>query len=125
MVLQASHIFYSNYIHFLFLTAFDDDLGGVCEVLEDLAGQWCTIATNLRLREGSMNTIETNNCRDVTWCLQLDIREWMKLNFNYERNGWPSWRTLAKAVCKLDGIVFDRIVREPPAGQYNYIYIYI
>ncbi len=72
-----------------------------------------------------MNTIETNNCRDVTRCLQLDIREWMKLNFNYERNGWPSWRTLAKAVRKLDGIVFDSIVREPPAGQYNYIYIYI
>ncbi len=56
-----------------------------------------------------MNNIETNNCRDVTWCLQLAIREWMELNFNYEKNVWPSLRTLAKAVCKLDGIVFDSI----------------
>ncbi len=33
----------------------------------------------------------------------------------------PSWRTLAKAVRKLDSIVFDRIVGEPLASQYNYI----
>ncbi len=92
-------------------------MGDVCEVLEDLAGQWRTIATNLRLNNGSMNTIETNHSKDVMRCLQLAIEDWLRLNFNYERNGLPSWRTLAKAVRKLDGRLFERIVREHPAGM--------
>ncbi len=92
-------------------------MGDVCEVLGDLAGQWRTIATNLRLREASMNTIEKNNSNDVMRCLQLAMGDWLKLNFNHERNGLPSWRTLAKAVRKLDGRLFERIVREHPAGM--------
>ena len=95
---------------------FDDDLGELCEVLSNLAGQWRTIANNLRLRDGSMNTIESDNSRSVTRCLQLAIRDWLKLNYNYERNGRPSWRMLAKAVRPLDGGLFEKIVREHPAG---------
>ena len=85
-------------------------------MLEELAGQWRTIATNLRLKNGSMNTIESNHPKDAMRCLQLATRDWLKLN--YESNGRPSWRMLAKAVHKLDGRLFDRIVREHPADTY-------
>ncbi len=80
-----------------------------------MAGQWRTIATSLRLRNGSMDIIEAQNKDDVTRCLQLATADWLKRNFNYERSGLPSWRTLAKAVRKLDGRLFDKIVREHPS----------
>ena len=89
-------------------------------MLEELAGQWRTIATNLRLRNGSMHTIETNNNKDVMRCLQLAIKDWLSLNYDHEKNGRPSWRMLAKAVRIFDRRRFDRIVREHPAGIYYY-----
>ena len=85
-------------------------------MLSSLAGQWRTIATNLRLKNDFMKTIESNHPKDVMICLQLAIEDWLTLNYNCERNGRPSWRTLAKAVRPLDGGLFERIVREHPAG---------
>ena len=64
-----------------------------------------------------MNTIEKNNSNDVMRCLQLAMGDWLKLNFNHKRYGRPSWRTLAKAVRKLDGRLLENIVREHPAGM--------
>ena len=83
-------------------------------MLSSLAGQWRTIATNLQLKNGSMNTIESNHPKDAMRCLQLAIKDWLELN--YESNGRPSWRMLAKAVHPLDGELFKQIVCEHPAG---------
>ncbi len=63
-----------------------------------------------------MDTIETNNSQDVTRCLQLAIKDWLKLNYNYKKNGPPSWRMLAKSIRKLDGKLFNQIVHDHPAG---------
>ncbi len=98
-------------------SAIDDNLGDLCEVLENLAAKWRTIATNLRLRDNAMEIIEGNNSRDVARCLQLALRDWLKLNYNYERNGLPSWRMLAKAIQNLDAGLFNRIIAEHPAKQ--------
>ena len=93
---------------------FEDDLGDVVEVLSGLASRWRTIATNLRLRKDSLNAIELEHSKDVTRCLQRAIEEWLKRNYNYKRNGVPSWRMLAKAVRHLDGTIgiFKKIVNE-------------
>ena len=85
-------------------------------MLSNLAGQWRAIATNLRLKNGSMDTIESDNSNKSVRCLQLAITDWLKLNYNYERNGRPSWRMLAKAIRELDGRLFNRIIYEHPAG---------
>ncbi len=69
-----------------------------------------------------MNTIEAEHSKDVARCLQRAIEEWLRLNYDYERNGVPSWRMLAKAVRKLDGSVFERIVSEHQ-GMYIKMYI--
>ena len=63
-----------------------------------------------------MNTIESNHPKDAMRCLQLAIEDWLKLNYNYGKNGHPSWRMLAKAVRPLDGGLFKKIVFEHPAG---------
>ncbi len=85
-------------------------------MIESLAAKWRTIATNLRLNDSNMDTIAYNNNKDAMRCLQLAIMDWLKLNYNYEKNGFPSWRMLAKAIKNLDGGLFNQIILEHPAG---------
>ena len=78
-----------------------------------MAGQWLLISTNLRLRDDEIATIEKDN-NDSKICLRLAIRQWLKLNYNWQRNGVPSWKMLAEAVRELDGALFNRILQEHP-----------
>ncbi len=99
----------------------DEDLADILDVLEDFdTGRWCTLATNLRLKNSSMNTIEKNHDKDVARCLQLALLDWLRLNYNYEKHGKPSWKKLAKAMRPLDGNIFERIVSKYPAAGNNY-----
>ncbi len=83
-------------------------------------GRWRTLATNLRLNNASMNTIEKNHDKDVERCLQLALTDWLNLNYNYGKNGKPSWKKLAKAVKPLNGNIFEKIVSKYPAAGNNY-----
>ncbi len=84
------------------------------EVLADFdAGRWRTLATSLRLKNSSMNTIEKNHNNDVMRCLQLALTDWLNLNYNYEKksNGRPSWKKLAKAMRTLNGNIFFQSIQ--------------
>ena len=83
-------------------------------------GRWRTLATNLRLRIPSMDTIGKNNSSDAVRCLQLALTDWLKLNYNYEKHGKPSWKKLAKAMKPLNGNIFENIVSKYPAAGNNY-----
>ncbi len=86
---------------------------------------WRTLSTNLRLKNSSMNTIEKNNKDDVVMCLRLALIDWLKLTYNYEKHGKPSWKKLAKAMKTLDGKIFESIVSEYPAAGNNYSKLYL
>ena len=64
-----------------------------------------------------METIAGDN-KDSNECLRLAMIKWLKLNYNWERNGVPSWRMLAKAIRQLDGGLFNKIAQEHP-GRHN------
>ncbi len=93
------------------ITAIEDDLADVLDALSDLVAEWRTIATKLLLREGAMNTIDVDNRRAES-CLRCAITEWLKLNYDYKKNGLPSWRMLAKAVQSIDRSVFNKIAMD-------------
>ncbi len=77
----------------------DEDIADIMEMLTDFdTRRWRTLATNLRLKDSSMNTIEKNNKDDVVRCLQLALTDWLKLNYKYEKHDRPSWKKLAKAI---------------------------
>ncbi len=105
-------------------TPFNDlseDIADIMEMLTDFdTGRWRTLARNLRLRVPSMDTIETNNSSDAIKCLELALTDWLKLNYNYEKHGRPSWKKLAKAMKPLDGNIFESIVSKYPAAGNNY-----
>ncbi len=61
-----------------------------------------------------MTTIAGDNKDDSNECLRLAMIKWLKLNYNWEKNGEPSWRMLAKAIHQLDGVLFNKIAQEHP-----------
>ena len=95
------------------IDVFDDDLGDILELLLGMAGKWLEITTSLRLKSDEMAIIARDN-KDSKTCLRLAMIEWLKLNYNWQRNGVPSWRMLAKAVRQLDGGLFNRIIQGHP-----------
>ncbi len=98
----------------------ENNLGDIMEMLRglDMNSRWRTIATRLRLRSDSMNTIAANNNNDVERCFQLAITDWLKLNYNHQENGRPSWRKLAKAIHDIDGRFLERFTQGHLAGIY-------
>ncbi len=88
------------------------------DVLADFdTKKWRTLTTSLRLKDSSMSIIKEDNKDDVVRCLQLALTDWLNLNYNYERNGKPSWKKLAEAMKPLNGNIFESIVSEHPGNN--------
>ena len=86
-----------------------DDLGDVLDAVEPLASKWRIFSTKLRLKESTLDVIESNNPADVVVCLHKALGEWLKLNYDHQRHGRPSWRRLAEAVSSLDYALSEKI----------------
>ena len=79
------------------------------DAVEPLASEWRRLSTKLRLKESNLDVIERNNPKDVGGCLHKALGEWLRLKYNYQRHGRPSWRRLAEAVSSLDNALFEKI----------------
>ena len=88
-----------------------DDLCDVLDEVESLSSKWKLLSTKLRIKESSLSIIEKNNPSDVQTCLYKALGEWLKLNYDHQKYGRPSWRRLAKAVKTLDSALFERIAK--------------
>ena len=87
-----------------------DDLGDVLDAVEPLSSEWRRLCTKLRLKETSLDLIESNNPGNMGACLHKALGEWLKLNYDHQRHGRPSWRRLAEAVSSLDYALSEKIV---------------
>jgi len=80
----------------------DDDLADVLDAIETLAADWRKLAVRLRLKDSSMEVIQANHPGDCVSCLSDAIKDWLKMNYNVQRHGVPSWRSLVQAVAHVD-----------------------
>ncbi len=95
----------------------EDTIVDIIEMLEHFdIRKLRTLATNLGLEDSSMNTIMRENSNSFVIILQNALTEWLQLNYDYEKNGKPSWRKLAKAVRPLNGNIFEKIVSMYPGN---------
>ena len=88
-----------------------DDLGDVLDEVETLSSKWRLLSVKLRIKESSLDVIERNYPSDVRSCLYRALGEWLKLNYNHQRHGKPTWRRLAEAVKSLDCALFEDIAK--------------
>ena len=84
-------------------------MGDVLDAVETLSAQWRLLSTKLRLKESTLDIIERNYPTDVQTCLYKALGEWLRLNYDHQRHGRPSWRKLVEAVRSLDCALSERI----------------
>lgn len=79
-----------------------DDLAAIVEAVECLAAEWDSLALKLGLRKADIDGILKKYPRDIKACLTDAMDLWLKENYTTEKFGYPSWRTLVKAVEKMN-----------------------
>ncbi len=81
----------------------------VLDMVETLSSQWSLLTTKLGVKQSSLDIIKHNHPGDAKMCLYEALGEWLRLNYDHQRHGRPSWRKLAEAVKSLDYRLFERI----------------
>ena len=89
-----------------------DELGDVLEAVKSLSARWRIFCVMLRIKEHSLELIEQNHSGDSETCLYKALGEWLRLNYDYQKHGRPSWRRLAEAVWSMDKALFEKIVKD-------------
>ena len=100
----------SSWVHAIYnCSAGIDDLGDVLDAVETLSSEWRLLSTKLRIKESTLDVIERNYPTNVQTCLYKALGEWLRLNYDHQRHGRPSWRRLAEAMRSLDYGLFEKI----------------
>lgn len=79
-----------------------DDLARLRGELEDVAGRWKDIGLNLGIRNHNLEAIETEVSVSMDRLTKM-LTMWLKWNYNYTKNGKPSWRKLVEVVAQSSG----------------------
>ena len=95
------------------------DLGDVFDAVETLSANWEVLATKLRIQQHTVEAILKNCQGNVHVCLIKMLEQWLKLNYDYQKYGRPSWRIIAMSVQRMDPGLFEKIARDHPACERN------
>ena len=82
----------------------------VFDEVKSLAAKWEQLAGRLHLSTDCREIIRKNNPSDVVECLSTALKEWLKLEYDYEQYGKPSWKMLAESVQGLNNSLYEKIV---------------
>ena len=84
----------------------------MCEECSPLASEWYQLSTYLGLHMSIIDRIKSDFPNDSRRCLSEALKEWIKMNYDTERYGKPSWKTLLDAIAKIDKLLFNRLATE-------------
>ena len=71
--------------------------------LTPVSARWRRIGSALRLKANVLDRIETANLGNPDKCLSQAIVEWLRLNYNVQRFGQPSWKWVVEVVAHPAG----------------------
>ena len=89
------------------------------DAVETISAKWEVLATKLRIQQHTIEAIKKNNPGDVDVCLNIMLGQWLKLNYDYQKYGRPSWRIIGKSVQRMDPGL-EEIARDHPTGERNH-----
>ena len=75
----------------------EEDAYDVLHEVNGLAGRWSNMCLVLRLQPLE-NTIKADHSKNPDDCLRAVVDNWLKKNYNCQKFGSPTWKTLVKAV---------------------------
>ena len=68
-----------------------------------MAHRWYDIGLALGIRNSTMESIKSKGQGDVHELLRNMVIEWLKMNYNVDRFGPPTWRRIVEAVGEISG----------------------
>ena len=80
----------------------NDDTADILRELDGLESEYYTLGLHLHLPPGKVKEIQENNPHNCRSALGHVITEWLKMNYDYNKAGRPSWRMLVVGVSTLD-----------------------
>ena len=90
----ACHLCYNYY--FVVYSA-EEDAYDVLHEVNGLAGRWSDMCLALGLRSLE-DKIKAEHSKNPGDCLRAVVDKWLQKNYNCQRFGSPTWKTLVKAV---------------------------
>ena len=81
----------------------EDDLSLVFDALLPVSAKWSMLCCHLGLRASLLGIIKKNHPGDVNQCLLEGLLQWVQRNYNTEKHGPPTWRSLVAAVDNSSG----------------------
>ena len=95
---------------FFFLIV-EDDIKNIRQAVSSIEGKWEDFGGNLGLKQSTIETISAN-FRRAERCFTEVITQWLRWNYDYEKEGKPSWKNLVKAVHPINDKLANSIAQE-------------
>ena len=87
----------------------EDDWNTVLRECSSLSAKWEHLSGYLGLSISLIDSIKGNFPADVDCCWSESLKHWIRQNYKTEKFGLPSWRTLLKAVARVDKCLFKKL----------------
>ena len=79
---------------------------------KSLAAKWEQLSAFLGLPSSLIDQIRLNRPNDSSGCWNEALNQWIKQNYNTNRFGKPSWKTLLRAIAHVDRRLFGKLASE-------------
>ena len=87
----------------------EDDWNIVIMECSSLSAKWEHLSGYLGLSISLIDSIKGNSPGDVDYCWSESLKHWIRQNYKTEIFGLLSWRTLLKAVARVDKLLFKKL----------------
>ena len=76
-----------------------------------MSAKWVQLSSCLGLPYRLIASIKANHPSDNYGCWSDALNQWISQNYNIAKFGVPSWRTLLKAVSKVDQLMAKELAK--------------
>ena len=89
-----------------------NDWNVVITECSSLAAEWELLSAYLGISAKMIDIIKGNNPSKISSCWNEALKQWIMQNYDTERFGEPSWRTLLEALAKVDKRQFKELAEK-------------
>ena len=90
----------------------DDNWNDVIIECSSLAAKWEQLSGYLGLSMRLIDVIKGNHPGDGEACWNEALKQWICQNFKTGKYGYPSWKTLLRAIGRVDKLLFNELAKE-------------